>query len=233
MIALPMAAEFQIKVDEGQAVTGRIYSAGARGSSGATLLLGHGAGADQSSPFMTGFATGLARLGIDVVTFNFLYTEQGRRAPDTNARLESVYVAAIKAVRGRKKLSANRLFIGGKSMGGRIASQVAAAGVEGLAGLVYLGYPLHPPGKPEKQRANHLALIRAPMLFLQGSRDPFGTPDELRSVISEHKLKADIHVIENGDHSFSVPKSSPVSQEDVFETSRELIARWIVACKVV
>jgi hypothetical protein len=222
-----MAAEFQIRIDDGQRVTGRLYSG--RERSGATLVLGHGAGAGQSSDFMTGFATGLARRDIDVVTFNFLYTELGRRAPDTNEKLESVYVAAIRAARERKKLSENMLFIGGKSLGGRIASQVAAAGVEGLAGLVYLGYPLHPPGKPEKQRVEHLGLIRAPMLFVQGSRDPFGTPDELRMVINARGLKADIHIIENGDHSFSVTKSSPVSQEEVLEAARDQIARWIVA----
>jgi predicted alpha/beta-hydrolase family hydrolase len=221
-----MAAEFQIRFDDEQRVTGLIYSG--RERAGATLLLGHGAGAGRSSDFMTGFATGLARRGIDVVTFNFLYTEQGRRAPDANEKLESVYVAAIRAARERKKLSGNMLFIGGKSLGGRIASQVAA-GVEELAGLVYLGYPLHPPGKPEKQRAEHLGLISAPMLFVQGSRDPFGTPDELRLVISERGLKADIHIIENGDHSFSVTKSSPVSQEEVLEAARDQISRWIVA----
>jgi predicted alpha/beta-hydrolase family hydrolase len=222
-----MTAEFQIRCDDGQQVTGRIYSS--RERMGATLLLGHGAGADQSSDFITGFAAGLARRGIDVMTFNFLYTEQGRRAPDQNEKLESVYVAAIRAARGRKRLSENILFIGGKSLGGRIASQVAAAGVERLAGLVYLGYPLHPPGKPEKQRAEHLGLIRAPMLFVQGSRDPFGTPGELRVVIKERGLKAEIHVIESGDHSFCVPKSSPVSQEEVLEAARDRITRWVVA----
>lgn len=229
MIALPMPVEFQIKVGDAQSVTGRVYSAGARNRAGVTLLLGHGAGANQSSDFMTGFATGLSSRGIDVVTFNFLYTEQGRRAPDTGEKLEAVYSAAITAARSRKRLAENMLFIGGKSLGGRIASQVAASGVERLAGLVYLGYPLHPPGKPERQRAQHLADIRAPMLFVQGSRDPFGTPDELRLVVDGLGLIADIHVIENGDHSFSVPKSSPVSREDLFESACDRISQWVVA----
>src|ERR1700760_2481385 len=116
---------------------------------GATLVLAHGAGAPQQSAFMMAFARGLAARGVDVVTFNFLYTEQKRRIPDRAEKLEACYRAVIEAARGEASLSGNRMFIGGKSMGGRIATHLAAEAGGDLSGVILLGYPLHPPGKPE------------------------------------------------------------------------------------
>ena len=112
-------------------------------------------------------------------------------------------------------------------MGGRIASQVAAAGLDDLSGLVFLGYPLHPPGKPDQLRSKHLDRIRAPMLFIQGSRDSFGTPEELRPIIEELSLPAKLYEVEGGDHSFNVPKRSPVTQEQVYENLMDEITTWI------
>ena len=221
-----MVEKLQIPLNDSDGVTGTYYAANRRERRGLTLLLGHGAGAGQASPFMVSFAAGLAARGVDTITFNFLYTEQGRRAPDTNNKLEACYRAAIEAARGLRKVKANRLLIGGKSLGGRIASQVAAAGMDDLAGLVFLGYPLHPPGKPDQPRAAHLSQIRAPLLFVQGTRDPFGTPAELRSVIARLKLRAAIHEVAGGDHSFTVPKSSPVSQEETYAAAQDAILRW-------
>lgn len=215
----------RIKINEQDTVTAIIYRANKKTRANITLLLGHGAGADQTSNFMVGFSEGLAARGICVVTFNFLYTEQGRRAPDRNDKLESCYHAAIAAVKAESKLKQNRLMIGGKSMGGRIASQVAAGGVENLAGLVFLGYPLHPPGKPDQLRSEHLYKIGKPMLFVQGARDPFGTSDELRPIIK--KLKASLYSVEGGDHSFAVAKKWPLSQEQVYEAAQDEIARWV------
>jgi predicted alpha/beta-hydrolase family hydrolase len=193
---------------------------------GATVILGHGAGAGQGHSFMVRFASGLAARGIDTATFNFLYTEQGRRTPDRNDKLEACYKAVIEAVRSHDRLKGNRLVIGGKSMGGRIASQVAAADVEGITGLVFLGYPLHPPGKPDQLRSKHLPKITAPMLFIQGSRDSFGTPDELRPIIATLR-NASILEIENGDHSLGVPKKNLVSQQQVYESALDEIRRWV------
>ena len=219
-----MSKQLRIKVNEQDSVTALLYSASKKERAGVTLLLGHGAGANQTSAFMVMFAGALADRGIDVVTFNFLYAEQGRGAPDRNDKLEACYRAAIAGVGREGKLKSNRLMIGGKSMGGRIASQVAAQTDDGLAGLVFLGYPLHPPGNPEKLRSEHLARIRLPMLFVQGSRDTFGTPDELRPIIK--KLKASLYAIEGGDHSFKVAKKS-VPQEQVYRDAQDEIARWI------
>lgn len=221
-----MAEEFRVDINEFQTVTAMLYPATSRGRAGITLILGHGAGAGQSSPFMVNFATELAARGIDTVTFNFFYAEHRRGAPDPNDKLEACYRAVIETVRKHKKLSRNVVAIGGKSMGGRIASQVAAAGVGDLTGLVFLGYPLHPPGNPEKLRSKHLPSIKAPMLFIQGSRDTFGTGEELKPIVK--KLPhATLHIIEGGDHSLKVPKSAGVTQEEVYKSVQDEIVRWL------
>ena len=194
-----------------------------------TLILGHGAGAGQTSNFMVAYATALAARGIDTLTFNFLYTEQRRRVPDPKEKLEACYRAVIDHWRQHPNFAGDRLAIGGKSMGGRIASQVAAAGIADLAGLVFLGYPLHPPGKPEQLRDKHLPAITAPMLFIQGARDTFGTPDELRPILARLKARAALYVVESGDHSFKVPKSAGVAQAEVHQTVQAEIERWLRA----
>jgi len=221
------SGEFKVKVNDAESVSAMLYPASKRERAGITVLLGHGAGANQMSAFMRMVATGLAARGFDAMTFNFLYTEQGRHLPDPKARLEACYRAVIEAARKHKKLKANRLVIGGKSMGGRIASQVAAADGEGIGGLAFLGYPLHPPGKPDQLRAEHLRDIRAPMLFIQGSRDAFGTADEIRAVIKKLRLPATLYAVDGGDHSFKVPKSAGVTQQEVHETVMDEIARWL------
>ena len=190
------------------------------------MILGHGAGADQTSGFMIAFANALAERGIDSVTFNFLYSEYGRRIPDPNARLESCWRAVIDTVRSRIAFN-DKLAIGGKSMGGRIASQVAAGDVGDLAGLVFLGYPLHPPGRPDRLRAAHLRDVKAPMLFVQGSRDAFGTPAELQPILTRLEPAADLFVVEGGDHSFKVPKSAGVRQQDVYRAIQDRIETWL------
>jgi predicted alpha/beta-hydrolase family hydrolase len=221
--------KLSIPVNENDSVTALLYSASKKDRVGMTVILGHGAGANQLSPAMRLFANGLAERGFDALTFNFLYMERGKHVPDPNVKLEACYGAVIEAAKQHKKLKGNLLAIGGKSMGGRIASQVAAAleTDKSFAGLVFLGYPLHPPGRPEKLRDAHLKDVRAPMLFVQGSRDAFGTPEELRTVIKNHHLPATLHVIEGGDHSFKVPKSLGVSQLEVYENIMDTINGWL------
>ena len=133
---------------------------------------------------MTAFAHALAARGADLITFNFLYTERKRKLPDRAPALESCYRAVIDAVREHVDSARRALFIGGKSMGGRIATQVAAADAGlPMAGLVLLGYPLHPPGRPDRLRDAHLPGVARPMLFVQGTRDAFGTPAELAPIL--------------------------------------------------
>jgi uncharacterized protein len=216
---------FAVRVNDQESVTALLYSAAKKDRAGLTVVLGHGAGAGQLSGFMRMVGGGLATRGIDAMTFNFLYTERGRHIPDPKARLESCYHAVINAALKHRKLKKNRLVIGGKSMGGRIASQVAAAEGDRVAGLVFLGYPLHPPGRPDKLRDEHLKEIRAPMLFAQGARDTFGKADEISATIKKHHLPATLYVIESGDHSFKVPKSI-APQQKVYEDVMDEVAKW-------
>jgi len=175
------------------------------------------------------FATALAARGIHTATFNFVYSEAGRRIPDRNDKLEACYRKVIAAFRGGSLSRADRrkLVIGGKSMGGRIASQVAAADGDGIAGVVALGYPLHPPGRADKLRTKHLPDIRAPMLIIQGSRDAFGSPDELRPIITGLQASSDLYIVEGADHSFKVPKKAPLSQDQVYNLVLDEIVRWL------
>lgn len=170
----------------------------------AALVLAHGAGGGQRSGFMVQAATAFAARGITVATFDFPYMAQGRSVPDKGPVLEAHWRQVIEAARRHPAIAPLPLFIGGKSMGGRIASQVAAQHVEGLAGLVYLGYPLHPPGKPEQRRDRHLPDITEPMLFVQGTRDAFGTADEIRALLPRLNARAGLFEVADGDHSFKV-----------------------------
>jgi len=179
---------------------------------GPWLVLAHGAGAGHDHPWMRRAAERLAALGVSVVTFDFPYKVEGRRLPDRAPVLEQAF-AAVWAELWRDTLAARtpppRVFAGGKSMGGRIASQVAAR--QGLtpppAGLVFFGYPLHPPGRPADRRDKHLPGIDRPLLFLHGTRDPFGAPDELRGLV-QALPSAMLHLIEGGDHSLAVTRSA-------------------------
>jgi predicted alpha/beta-hydrolase family hydrolase len=191
---------------------------------GALLVLGHGAGAGRHHPFMVSTAAALARRGIDVVTFNFPYMEQKRRVPDRAPVLESCFRAAVAAAVHRDSLRGRTLFIGGKSMGGRMATHLAAQGVEQLAGVIALGYPLHPPGKPEQVRSAHLPGISAPVLIMQGERDAFGTPAELAPVIKTMSAPVTLQVVPGGDHSLAVRGQS---KNEAFETIATVVADWV------
>jgi predicted alpha/beta-hydrolase family hydrolase len=196
---------------------------------GISLILAHGAGSNQASPFMVRLASALAARGIDVVTFNFLYSEQRKRAPDRNDKLEACWRKVIEAFHsGAFGRHANAPYVGGRSMGGRIASQVAAAGGVQVVGLVLLGYPLHPPGQPDKLRSKHLPAIRVPMLIVQGSRDAFGTPDELRPFFDQLTAPVELRVVEGGDHAYKVPKTlMPPDEVDKFVL--DSVDRWLRA----
>jgi predicted alpha/beta-hydrolase family hydrolase len=219
--------QIDIKLRADESITAIGYPSAAREQAGITLILGPGAGADQTSDFMVQFATGLAARGIAAVTFNFPYMERGRRIPDRNDILEACYVAVIAAMRDHAVFGRGKLAIGGKSMGGRIASQITARGVGDPTALVLLGYPLHPPGMPEQLRATHLPRIEVPILLVQGSRDAFGTPEELRPILERLSAPTELYVVADGDHSFKVPKRSGSTQGQVYEAVLDKIARWL------
>ena len=222
-----MQTIIKIDIAPGETVTAIAYPASRQGEAAITLILGPGAGADQTSRFMVQFGTALSMRGIDVVTFNFSYMEHARRVPDRNDRLEACYRRVIDAIRNHKTFGRQPFAIGGKSMGGRIASQVAASGADDLAGLVLLGYPLHPPGRPDQLRVRHLPAIKAPILIVQGSRDAFGTPAELQPIIGGITASTMLHVVDGADHSFKVPKRSGVPQEAVYASIQDEIASWL------
>lgn len=213
-----MPAAFGVEVAPAENVSALAYPAAVQRRAGVTLILAHGAGAGQSSGFMTAYAEALAARGIDILTFNFLYTECGRRLPDPNKRLESCYRAVIEAVRRRGLLGPTKL---------AIASQVAAGGIGDLVGLLFLGYPLRPPGRPDRVRAAHLREVKAPMLFVQGSRDASGTPAGLHPIIQQIGLSADLYVVEGGDHSFKVLKRVGIPQQEVHRAIQDRVAAWL------
>lgn len=186
------------------------------------LVLAHGAGAGMRSPFMEFFAAGLAARDIAVIRFEFPYMREigktgRRRPPNPLAILERSWRGVI------AELAPQRLIIGGKSMGGRVASLVADD--SGVAGLVCLGYPFHPPGKPEKRRTAHLAALKTPTLICQGMRDPFGTRDDVTS----YNLSPAIELfwLEDGNHSLEPRRASGLTAQDNWNRSMDRIARFV------
>lgn len=223
------------KEAEAQPATAEFYEANKDKSLGSLFIFAHGAGAGQRHPFMTSYARGLAERGIDVVTFNFPYMEQQRRTPDRAPVLEDAFRRAITtalASRGQKNA---RLFIGGKSMGGRIATHIAA-NLEAWpaetkpAGVIAFGYPLSPPrSKRTGDRVTHLKRLAVPTLIVQGTRDPFGGPDEVKEAVFDSDARPPIEVlpIDGGDHSFAVLKSSGRDQAAVHAEILDAVAGWI------
>ena len=171
-------------------------------------------------------AEGLAVRGIATATFDFPYITAGRRVPDRAPVLEEAWREVIG--RAQQELSGLPLFIGGKSMGGRISSHVAAQGIEGVSGLIFLGYPLHPPGKPEQRRDAHLPAVREPMLFVQGTRDAFGTGDEIRALLPRLQ-RATLHEVPGGDHSFKVSGRGAPTPDAVLAGILDVVSAWMLA----
>ena len=167
----------------------------------AWIVVAHGAGAGMDHPFLVGFCRAMADDGIATARFNFHYLNAGRRSPDPEPALRAAWTEAFEGVRAMA--GGVPVLVGGKSLGGRIASMCVADGME-ASGLVFLGYPLHPPGKPDRLRADHLERIEVPMLFLHGTRDPFAKPELLEKVIAKLGDRATLEDVDGGDHSFRV-----------------------------
>ena len=217
-----MSEKIRVDLSESEHVTALIYPVAPKKRSPLRLILAHGAGSNQLSPAMTRTATALSSRGFETITFNFLYSEKKKGAPDKNDKLEACWRRVIETFGEADR----KLIIGGKSMGGRIASQVAAADSSGIAGLMFLGYPLHPPGRPEQLRSKHLPDIKAPMLFVQGEKDAFGTPKELSPILKKLK-QAELCVVEEADHSFKVPKRAALSQDKVDAFVLDHVEAWL------
>ena len=190
----------------------------------ALLILAHGAGAGMDSLFMRTFQENLARLGVQIVEFDFSYILTGRKTPSHKNRLMAEWRTVIE----KETANGNQMpvFIGGKSMGGRIAGYIFPE-YPYLSGLIFLGYPLHAPGKPEKLRAEHLFLIQKPMLFVSGTRDRLAQLELLQNVVQRLGKCATLYSVENGDHSLQVPKRAPVSTDELWRQSCGKIVAWM------
>lgn len=194
------------------------------------LLLAHGAGASMHHVFLNGVADALARRGVAAARFNFPYMQAGRRAPDRAPVLERCYRAVADRLRDDPEIAAATLLIGGKSLGGRIATQIAAAGYP-CDGAIVLGYPLHPAGKPERVRRAHLPDLRIPLLFLQGTRDSLCNLSDLERELLAVPGAVTVHVVDGADHSFHLPKRMRRSAQSVIDEIAAVCSAWIASLK--
>lgn len=191
----------------------------------AVCVLAHGAGAGMEHGFMSAIAAALAERGIAVLRFNFPFMEQGSKRPDPPAVAQAAVRAAM--AEAARRWPGLPLYAGGKSFGGRMTSQAQAKEpLPGVRGLVFLGFPLHAAKKPSTERAQHLAQVRVPMLFLQGTRDALAELDLVREVVAP-LAPATLHVVEGADHGFEVLKRSGRTDEEVLAELAGTIAGWL------
>jgi predicted alpha/beta-hydrolase family hydrolase len=192
----------------------------------ACLALAHGAGAGMTHPFLSAFAAGLAGRRIATLRYQFPYMERGSKRPDPPKVAQATVRTAL--VLARRLAPRIPLFAGGKSFGGRMTSQAQAESpLPGVTGLVFLGFPLHPPGRPSDERGRHLLDVQVPMLFLQGTRDDFASLNLLRPLIERLGARATLEAVADADHSFRVPARTGRSHEEVFSGMLETMAAWM------
>lgn len=191
------------------------------------LVLAHGAGAPMTHPFMQNLAEALAAQAIATFRYNFPYMEESRHIPDRPPILTATVAAAVQAA--QKSLPNLPTFAGGKSLGARMSSQAAAQGLlpDTTHGLIFFGFPLHPPKRPETKRATHLADVKIPMLFLQGTRDTLADLTLLRPIVKKLSKRATLHIIDTADHSFHVLKSAKKTDQEILQELAATTATWI------
>lgn len=193
----------------------------------ARIVLAHGAGAPMDTPFMNGFAKAFSEHGFQTIRFEFAYmasrrTGEGRKPPPRAETVMSEYIEVVEQLKSDRPL-----FIGGKSMGGRVASMIAEDlfRAQKIAGLFCLGYPFHPPGRPEKLRTEHMKALTVPTLICQGTRDPFGTKEDVAGYSLSKKIR--IHWLPDGDHDFRPQKGSGVTAKENQRSAADAITAWI------
>ena len=218
-----MITSVTIGIDEQRQVSGLLQvPPGAR----ACYVLAHGAGAGMAHPFMAAVANGLAQRRIATLRYQFHYMEQRSRRPDPPKLAQATVRAAV--LEASRLVPELPLLAGGKSFGGRMTSQAQAASpLPGVHALVFLGFPLHPPGRPSAERARHLAEVHVPMLFLQGSRDEFANLDFLQPLMEELRPRATLHLIQEADHSFHVPARTGRKDSEVREQVLDTLTDWV------
>jgi predicted alpha/beta-hydrolase family hydrolase len=214
--------ELRIPVREGLVVSGLLERPD---RAHALLVLAHGAGAGMRHVFLADLCAALSRHGIATLRYQFPYTEAGSGPPDPPARLQATVRAAVRESVARA--GGLPVFAGGKSMGGRMTSMAQAQEpLSGVRGLVFFGFPLHPAGRPDTSRADHLARVEVPMLFLQGTRDRLASLDLLRPRLDPLAPRARLHEVDGADHSFHVLRRSGRTDADVLEELARTVAGW-------
>ena len=217
------SSRLAIRVDQAQTVSGILQIPEA---SKACLVLAHGAGAGMTHKFMSAAADELAARGVATLRYQFPYMEQASRRPDPPKVAHATVRAAVDEA--ERQLPGVPLFAGGKSFGGRMTSQAqAASALPGVRGLAFLGFPLHPAGKPSEDRARHLFDVRIPMLFLQGTRDALAQPDLLARVVEQLGDRAAVRMIADADHTFHVPARSGRTDDQVRGEIFDALADWV------
>jgi len=220
-----IAEPVRIEVDGGQRVSGLLQ---APPNARAACVLAHGAGAGMTHPFMAAIANGLAERSIATLRYQFPYMEEGSKRPDTPKVAHAAVRAAV--LETSRLMPGLPLFAGGKSFGGRMTSQAQAAlSLPEVRGLVFLGFPLHPPGKPGDERAKHLFDVQIPMLFLQGTRDEFAQLDLLEAACKNLGSLATLKLFQDADHSFHVPARTGRKDSDIRTELLDTMAAWIAA----
>jgi len=217
--------EVMIPVEEAGAVSGVLTVPGKTVKNG--LILAHGAGNDMHQPMIVFLAEKLAQAGYLTLRFNFLYKQEGKTAPDRPEKLYQAWKAAHHFLREYPRCPPAPIIAAGKSMGGRIVSQMVAEGQLEAGRLIFLGYPLHPPGRKERLRDRHLSAIRIPMHFFAGTRDPLCDLELLRKVLSHLDAPWQLDVIEGADHSFKVPKTAGISPDEIYQRITEKILQQL------
>jgi predicted alpha/beta-hydrolase family hydrolase len=219
----------QIPIEKEDAVSGELAIPDNWRPGGAAAVFAHGAANDMNHPLLVSVAESFAEAGCLSLRFNFLYRELGKKSVDTERRLSLAWERAIGFLGERSDLKPGRVVAVGKSLGGRIASQMAAEGTLPADALIFLGYPLHAPGKTDKLRNEHLGQINLPMLFFLGTRDPFGEAALMKRT-AEGLSQATLEVVPDGDHSLGLPKTAAADQESVYQgvaaSALEWLRRW-------
>ena len=191
------------------------------------VIIAHGAANDMNNSLIVAVADGLAESGYTALRFNFLYKEKGKKSPDAESTLIRTWQSAVTHLLNNERFPVDRVVAAGKSMGGRIASQMVAADQMAVEALIFLGYPLHAPGRTDKLRDSHLYDIKERMLFFAGTRDPLCNMEKLREVLHRLPGKYDLEIVKDGDHSFKLPKSSSKSAESVHRQIAEKCLQWL------
>lgn len=221
----PMHKRVKIALDQGEIVSGILR--GQARNNGTGIIIAHGAGSDMENPFIHHLCNGLAEAGHITLRFNFPYKEKGRKAPDGQKKLMLTWEKVFQFFKEKSGYAMEHIVVSGKSMGGRIASQMVAEGLMAPDGLVLFGYPLHAHGRKEKLRDAHLYQIQTPMLFFAGTRDSLCDLDLLKGVLNKIQTPWALEVIQGGDHSFKTLKALQRSQEEVYDQILKKTISWL------